>query len=143
MFQLGPRQERWLQALESGEFTQAQEAMCDVSIDGTCAYCCLGVAAQLLETDGLCEISKPSPHNGYDLATIRYGAAYSQEYLPNGMEALMGLRSVEGKLASSVEGLEKHEGASLATLNDEAEWDFKMIAQYIRQNPENVFVTSI
>lgn len=42
--QIGPKQEKWLQALESGDYDQCRGML----YDGT-GYCCLGVANKVLE----------------------------------------------------------------------------------------------
>lgn len=51
MQELGPNQELWLQALESGEYKQGFDALCRVYPDGTVEYCCLGVANELFSAE--------------------------------------------------------------------------------------------
>ena len=41
-------QERWLQALESGEYKQGKTYLCSIGDYGDKSYCCLGVACHLL-----------------------------------------------------------------------------------------------
>tara|TARA_R110002012_G_scaffold25715_4_gene84720 strand:- start:2258 stop:2629 length:372 start_codon:yes stop_codon:yes gene_type:complete len=43
---------KWIKALRSGDYLQVQERLYEVNeIDGTTAYCCLGVACDLLVDD--------------------------------------------------------------------------------------------
>ena len=49
---LGPWQKAWLASLESGEHRQAKEAL-TIYKDGKFSHCCLGLACEVLITNGL------------------------------------------------------------------------------------------
>lgn len=75
MQELGPNQELWLQALESGEYKQGFDALCRVYPDGTVEYCCLGVANELFSEEVIELVTEFSGSSikgwgdEYDLAT--------------------------------------------------------------------------
>lgn len=114
-YQFNEWQEKWLQALESGEYKQANGYL---HLDG--GYCCLGVGAVV------CEI---------DADDLRCDSTL--EGWPTVVEKL--------KLASDVGSLAGADRpkSSLAAVNDELEWDFKQIAAFIRANPEKVFTDAV
>jgi hypothetical protein len=105
-----PEQEKWLAALESGEWKQCREALRRVADDGSESYCCLGVA------NLVCGLSETNPDNLAN--TYRQLALYSR----NGLV-----------LAYPQDG--PHE---LTAFNDNG-WSFAQIAAFIRANPWQVF----
>jgi len=109
-------QEKWLQALESGEYEQCREYL---SEDGK--YCCLGVACEVMIKHGI-PITKEQKDN-----VILYDGLKTQlvEYQK------LGLRNPRGLIRGTDE--------NLMFLNDVKQWTFKEIATFIRNNPERVF----
>jgi len=60
---------QWIEALESGEYTQGRGALTKVGPDGSRSHCCLGVLTDLAVKAGKCE------ETGRDLLdSIKYGA---------------------------------------------------------------------
>ncbi len=118
-------QERWLAALESGEYEQAKGRL----VDG-CAFCCLGVACQL---EGL-------PTNGGS-EFVDGDQTLEDGELSRRLSRKLGLYGPSGGLKTPVVIADK-KYPSLIALNDDAEWTFVQIAAYIRANPENVFTNS-
>lgn len=45
---LGPNQQKWINALKSGEYEQ-----CDGSLEDSNGYCCLGVACKVAEENNI------------------------------------------------------------------------------------------
>lgn len=43
----------WVQALRSGDYKQGSSALCWVDADGSCRWCCLGVACDVAAKNGL------------------------------------------------------------------------------------------
>lgn len=115
---LGPNQQRWIEALRSGEYTQGRDYLCR---NGN--YCCLGVAAEMFKTPATnIEIN---PENGLKL--FDNASALAPEYAK---EAL-GLRS---RLAHHESETEK----SLSSLNDNG-LSFNQIADRIEADPAGYF----
>ena len=113
-------QEKWLQALESGEYKQTQDNLC---VDGK--YCCLGVATHVFNPD-----HQALKDNGwYRNKNQRQAIATA----PNDVTEALKLNSNEGILS------DEHECCSLADMNDSYEFTLKDIAKFIRENPELVF----
>ena len=50
---IGERQEKWLQALESGKYEQTTMQLCDAG-----KYCCLGVACELVRNGVIGKITR-------------------------------------------------------------------------------------
>lgn len=115
--QLGPNQQRWLDALRSGEYEQGRDRLC---IDNR--YCCLGVAAELFQTSRT-EITVDPRHNikSYD------GDHF---FAPSYVIAALGLRTNTGSAFKS--------GVGLAGLNDRGV-SFSEIAAHIEADPSNYF----
>ena len=116
MFELGLKQKEWLKVLRSGEYIQGVCALSKQHHDGY-RYCCLGVANKIFnfeETD-----------NGYLVDTFHK----------------LGLRDMRGRLKDKfyINDIEIH---SLSSMNDNG-CSFNEIADYIEQNPENVFAFSV
>lgn len=115
-FQFTELQEKWLKALESGEY---QQGSCQL-FDGS-SYCCLGVACCVmgLQKGANCFFAEGYPFGG-DLAFGTYRA--------------LGLRTPSGRFATP-----HNDCYSLIDMNDSGKYTFVAIAAYIRANPENVF----
>jgi hypothetical protein len=101
---------KWLAALRSGNYTQAQSRL-RVKLNGIYGYCCLGVACNLI-----------SHRKGW-----RFDC-HDSEHRP--AFAWRDTVSNSTKLPFISETIADH----LATLNDEAKWTFAMIADWIEVN---------
>lgn len=118
---LGPNQERWLKALESGEWKQGRWQLCHG--DG---HCCLGVAAKLFS-----EMRIEQESSGHTRWWSPDGVSYSSICPPDAQEALS-LYGYCGEAAAR----EDHQ--SLASLNDNVT-PFPEIAAIIRRDPSVYF----
>lgn len=131
-----PDQEAWLRDLETTEQPQTTgylNLLEQVSKVGggvhPAGFCCLGRACEVLGLEK--EVKEDDPVAGYrasDCPGSMWGA------LPREAKERLRLRSLHGELEEPHEGFE-----ALSGMND-AGWSFKQIAQYIRANPENVFL---
>jgi len=127
---LTENQERWLQALESGEYEQCQGTLINMSAKGASCYCCLGLGCKIL---GMTPMKT-------DRGFLGFGG--SSTYLTLLAIRELGLRSNDGQFKTPI--FERgNQYDSLEALNDNAKWTFKQIAAYIRSNPENVFRDSL
>ena len=130
-FELGHFQTKWLEALESGNYKQADGELWSKPGD---AYCCLGVAAKLA---GLAWVET---ENHYGFA---FGSGGNQDvangFLPNGFAETIGLRGIRGEFAQAIRPNPIACVANLSELNDHMKWPFAQIAAYIRHDPHNVF----
>ena len=113
-------QEKWLQALESGEYKQTQEDLC---LDGK--YCCLGVATHMFNPD-----HQALKDNGWYRNQSQVEATATA---PEDVKEALKLNSNHGILS------DEHEYESLVDMNDSHKFTFKDIAKFIRENPELVF----
>ena len=125
---LTEEQKQWLTALRSGNYKQAYGVLEEKG-----AYCCLGVACHLFLKD------KRKEHKDESIAYD------SQIYsAPMALVKLLGLRNIVGEfdlaqLATDWKEKINYNYISLAGLNDVANWDFTIIANFIEDNPEAVF----
>lgn len=93
----------WIEALESGSYEQGRSKLAQPSDEGT-LYCCLGVANEV------CDLGE------------------THEYTLDSTIGLMGLRRPNGIFETEdIEG-----EASLVILNDYLGWNFKEIANLLR-----------
>lgn len=106
-----PEQETWLKALESGCYRQCQQILHVRHSDATDAYCCLGVAVEVL---GLQEASDCDLEATYEQLCLLTPAGEMRRPKESGAATLIGL-------------------------NDGLSWSFKDIAAFIRANPWQVF----
>lgn len=131
-FEFGPIQIKWLEALESGEYKQADGRLWDKPSD---SYCCLGVAAKLAG------IEWQDMPEAYDTGFV-FGEgetlSVSNGFLPVGAADVIGLRGPRGDFAQMVQVCGSH-ADTLANLNDHYKLSFADIAAYIRHDPHNVF----
>ncbi len=134
MFNFSPIQLAWLAAIESDEFNQGTCKL--TSVNGTEQFhCCLGVACVVYNrmNDALKLV----------VNDIKTAIVYDHQafYAPWRVVEALRLRDEKGKFAEEVTlvyNSEPHLYISLADMNDGG-LSFKEIANYIRQNPENVF----
>jgi hypothetical protein len=138
-------QDKWLTALESGEYAQATD-----QLKSGDAYCCLGVACQLLDPDGweFDDFYLYDDH-GKDLEGGGDGKADDNE-MPYRVVEAFGFHATDGSFKGHVsaqaandhfELIEGYDGATtLIGLNDDAQATFPQIAAFVRAHPEVVFV---
>lgn len=100
--------QKWLEALRSGEYEQSSNVL---RSEG--GFCCLGV---------LCDISRKGKWE--------YRSLYNLEYSCEGTKAMGFLTSPIEKWA----GINIDEQKTLARLNDDENYSFKEIADYIEEN---------
>ena len=120
--------DKWIAALRSGEYKQGRSSLCAIQDDGSQAYCCLGVLAEL---DGVLEESSmPSSILPSVQRSVRDAQGHLDTYMYEG----------EGQRLTSVEvepPLETEKGDMalpwmVAHLND-AGWTFEQIADYLEK----------
>lgn len=135
--EIGPNQEKWLNALESGEYMQGKGQLGVKSGDGECKLCCLGV---WLVCSG----------NGewLDNRLFDINADNDDESVLEYSWRNLGLHNDSGRIEWSKASCEvARDGdeeicGSLVSLNDSAGWTFAQIAAFSRANPEAVFMKS-
>lgn len=113
-------QEKWLQALESGEYKQ----VCD-ELHYRGGYCCLGVATHVLYPD-----HEALKFNGW----MKLDSPFKQQTAPPDVQRALGLRDDCGY----IKGGNFYD--CLTEMNDSGRFSFKEIAAFIRENPEKVFI---
>jgi hypothetical protein len=126
-FKFTELQERWLQALESGEYKQSEG---ELHKDG--AYCCLGVATHIFNPN-----HEALKNNGW--RKYKDVILLSKTAPPDVVESLR-LRDNHGSF-SSPRTFESSGNAweALVELNDSGGFTFEDIAKIIRENPYEVF----
>jgi hypothetical protein len=126
-YKFNKSQLKWLAALESGEYAQSKDMLCDGN-----GFCCLGVACDVLGA------KFQAPQNGSK--AYRFGPQLNVTFLPNSIRARLKLNSEEGHIVGDRDysvGKVKFCG-SLAEANDLGV-KHKTIARFIRHHPEAVF----
>jgi len=126
--EIGQIQERWLKALESGDYKQGKGQLCSSDKAERC-YCCLGIGAIILGR----EFEEAEDSNNIEVDGCN-------EFLIQ-FENL-GLIESDGRLSEHAIVMDEDNDSeyveSLTDLNDRG-YSFKYIANYIRNNPEKVF----
>ena len=117
MSKLTEAQERWMTALESGEYKQTRSRLRDAN-----GFCCLGVAC---DVSGLGEWRKLSGLDKFEFRTS-YGAR-ADLGLPFSVREQLGISHDDNRADRLVE-LNDHEGKTFAE-----------IAKWIRENADEVF----
>ncbi len=150
-------QERWLAALESGQYSQGRHALCTADLNGGPGrfYCCLGVAEVSLGTemigptfmDGRLTMSFVRREDGAVEESVRT-ALLSSSWRRLGLRSVIGELELAHKRAFDAELL-RHapelsakavaQVACLTSYNDKTGAPFKAIAAAIRAVPEAVF----
>jgi hypothetical protein len=115
---LGPRQERWVRALESGQYKQATSVLHN---EENQSFCCLGVACDIIKNDDLNEDLKTDVKNALEFMTV----------LPPFVIDYYGLIKENGQH-------KENNTVCLTYMNDNGE-SFAEIAKVIRANPEYWF----
>lgn len=123
---MNPNAEKWVAALESGEYKQGREKLRSSNDE----FCCLGVACDLAAEAGVID---PPTLDVVDGAVLVYdGEVY---FLPNPVREWLGLRSDQGTYYD-----EQSNQGTLACDNDENGLTFEEIAQIIRKHADTLFV---
>lgn len=125
---IGPNQEKWLQALESGDRKQATGFL--HMVDG--GYCCLGVACELFQS--------PVTQVRESLGTSRRSFTYNAEWAvaPEYVRDALGLYGCAGTPSDEALAESGYELRSLVDMNDDGV-PFDKIAAHIRANPRAYF----
>lgn len=107
----------WVEALRSGRYNQVA-----VVLGNEKGFCCLGVACEVAIANGV-----DIPKGVSDLGCYTYGKEQVTGCLPSEVQDWLGLATSDGMLRlGSLTPCD-----SLATLNDEARWNFDQIANVI------------
>lgn len=122
-FKFTKLQLEWLEALESGQYEQCEGKL----YDGT-GYCCLGVAERIRDPNS----SKLNPERPSFTLDDEGVNAYSLIGDCGELKDTLCMGTLD-------EDGEELIAESLAVLNDSFGWTFKQIAEFIRENPEQVF----
>lgn len=144
MSPLTPEQQRhvqlWIDALESDEYRQTTGKLRDLGFDDaqdarvlSNEYCCLGVACEVWRKEtgiGSWKIDKENEEDAYFVAPSdqKTGA------LPWEVRQWLGLDSDDGTYMTG------SGSTSLVAHNDSDGWDFKQIAQLLKDPPSGLFV---
>lgn len=130
--ELGPNQEKWLQALESGDFEQGFELLTRV-IEGTQRHCCLGVGCKVFGIDGV--VCEHEDDELGDVTALRYGKNIDGDKIaPYELQEILRLKSING----GIDELRLRNCDCLTAANDVGV-SFSEIAAFCREHPEAVF----
>jgi hypothetical protein len=111
---------RWVDALRSGKYQQTDSALEDAN-----GHCCLGVACSLFADEMGLSISEYGPNQEYSKFDGRH------DYLPDRAQKFLELTET-GILPKTVADPKTgYIYASLASLNDDANYTFRQIADVI------------
>lgn len=145
-FTLGPRQQRWLQALKSGNYTQTTGKLCMVGRDSQApSFCCLGVLCDVEGLDfSLCGMGRL--YN--DFRRYKFCGETSDNYLPREFAYELGLRSASGEIKTDLlpeDLLERLQyRRSLSRVNDNlGVHAWPLIIEIMERCPEALFSKSV
>lgn len=133
----------WLDALESGKYEQGK-----TFLNKNNKFCCLGVACDLFAEKLGLVIENDDGIIGYankvEDQSQRWESDYTSTTLPKPIMELLKIRDNCGEFINKTVIASKNDYGtmsygSLAGMNDSGNFSFKDIAEYIRNNPENVF----
>lgn len=129
--ELGPWQEAWLQALESGDYWQGKEFLCRRRADGDYEMCCLGVACELVLANGVSLTVSDEPGRAvvYDKHDVS---------VPSIVGQTLRLRGRYGESSGPNVKVRREWCCGLAEMNDVGA-TFKRIAKTVRRHPEHYF----
>ena len=141
----------WIDALESGEYEQGVGTLRKKGPDGKSTYCCLGVLCEVAIKAGV-PVKTRLVTAGEDMFEDEpkwFETTYdhSSGFLPESVREWAGLETEDGKFAKGYyedDELDaritypgayggENMAANLVTLNDDARYNFKQIAQVIRE----------
>lgn len=111
--------EKWVNALESGKYTQSKGRLQDQN-----GYCCLGVLCDLAVQENVI----PAPI--FEVDYYAYGENKSNNYLPLKVKEWAGMKDTSGTYGEK--------GRVLAYKNDTEGLSFKEIAKIIKENVDNL-----
>lgn len=124
--------ERWIRALESGEYKQGRarlrttvykDAFADDPEVDYYEYCCLGVLGMILQEDGIGQFSRLGGDT-FVMNSESTGGRTGHEYLPEGVQG--------------VTGLNMESQCQFGVWNDNDGLSFTEIAAILRENTNNV-----
>lgn len=122
---------KWLEALRSGKYRQTQGALCTYSYSGKRRqYCCLGV---------LCDLHAKETGNKIVNNNGSYEYFNHNVDLPNEVMRWAGILGIDGQFKKAIkvpnedQDEDPDEYDTLANLNDDAEYNFKQIADVIEK----------
>lgn len=121
--------EKWVAALESGEYEQAKNVLHRKTEDGD-SFCCLGVACDVAIKNGLTvDVEEGEDREG---GFVRYNGI--GHFLPSEVASWLGVRTNAGYYRKP----NSHSGDDLASHNDKGD-SFADIAKIIRSEPKDLF----
>lgn len=129
---LSENAKRWVEALESGEFTQGHSRLCT----NGAGYCCLGVACEVYNRENPSDKLVKERSREADWITTYDGEAHG---LPPKVQKWLGVIDS----SASFKGVVVDEYTTLIGLNDSGEYDFVGIANAIRENAASLFVEPV
>lgn len=126
---------KWVEALESGNYQQVDGQLKSKVNDKQCGYCCLGVLCDLyIKETGKGKWQKAAD-GSHDRKFV--GNKSESAVLPKEVMQWAGIKSAEGELKVPVSygilGDESNQANSLVSLNDDARFKFKQIAKVIKE----------
>lgn len=124
----------WLEALRSGEYTQAQGALCERNDDGSFSFCCLGVLCNLYlnnnpDAKGYWDFDDMDGQVLPFFANNREGQVIG--VLPTEVKKWAGIEEDDPTVRIRHKNLRKD--ATLSGLNDDYGYNFKIIANKIEK----------
>jgi hypothetical protein len=128
MQELGPNQEKWLEALESEKYTQGRSSLKTQDKDNSPKYCCLGVG---------CEIFDVERHDQLRNGDFPFGGDRTTCYAPVELKEILALYGDQGD--SDFYREQPNKFRSLISYNDYEKKTFKEIAKIVRDNPDIYF----
>lgn len=139
-FKLGPLQKKWIKALRSGKYRQAEGQLCEYDHHRHYKHCCLGVACELIHGKDFFRKQRREFEGG---GLSRWESECSVD---------KNIGQVLGEMERKSIGLRRNDGCptddnfnillSLAEYNDEG-YSFKEIADIIEKNPHRYFYKSV
>lgn len=112
---------KWAEALESGKYKQGKCALKIEHTDNTYSYCCLGVLAEIVDPES-------------DELELCYQDMFAPTVFErNNNVRICSIGSIGGTILLKTE-LKSSTTNDLASWNDSGEKNFNQIAQYIREN---------
>lgn len=142
--ELGPYQEAWVLTLESGLHRQGRERLCQKAADGEWAFCCLGLACEVVVQNGQMSAGHSRRRDG----TMIWVYGGQDEMLPARVKSLLCFRDVDGGfdlneapqwVVDRVTNGAQKSGTDLVALNDIYGFTFADIAQFVRECPSLIF----
>lgn len=123
MFNFTPNQLKWLEALESDEYTQGTGRLCTTNNSGSRKYCCLGVACDLAAKDGVASVRQ--------LSTNQINYDNEGAIMPPSVSKWLGTKGNDNNLIFG--------SYCVTEMNDRGK-SFAEIAAWVRNNAEHVLI---